>query len=43
MCGVEEISIYVDISSRDIINELNEHGNFMQIYLTALSQETDAS
>lgn len=33
VCGVE-ISIYIDISSRDIINELNECANYMQTHLT---------
>lgn len=43
VCEMEEISIYIDISSRDIINKLNDYANYMQTHLIAFFQEKDAS
>lgn len=43
VCEVEEISIYIDISSREITNKLNECANCMQTHLTTFSQKRDAS
>lgn len=39
----KEISIYIDISSRDIINKLNDYAIYMQTYLIAFFQERGAS